>query len=96
MGLKAVAQALEAPFRRILINARHDSPGVVMQALLEAGPEFAYDAVAGKILPAAQAGVVDPAAIVRAALETASSGAAMAISTQTIVLKRRPQISYTP
>lgn len=95
-GLKAVSHALEAPFRRILLNAHREAPGVVLQALLEAGPEFTFDAVKGEISPALEAGILDPAAVARAALETAASGAAMAISTQTIVLKRRPRVSYNP
>jgi chaperonin GroEL len=50
----------------------------------------------GEILPARQAGVLDSTAVLRAALETAASGALMALSTDTLVLKRKPKVSYEP
>jgi chaperonin GroEL len=45
---------------------------------------------------ARKAGVLDSTRVLRVVLETAVSGAMMALSTDTIVLKRKPKVSYEP
>lgn len=95
-GFRAVTQALEAPFRRILHNAQIPNPGVILEEILAAEHEVVYDVVRKQFALAEEAGMLDPARVMRVALETAASGAAMALSTDTIVLKRRPRTSYEP
>ncbi len=96
LGATALARALEAPFRQILENAHVENPAVHLQQVIEAGPAHTFDAVCKQVRPARQAGILDPAKVLRVALETATSGANMAISTGTVVLKRKPRISYQP
>jgi chaperonin GroEL len=96
MGRRAVMFALEAPFRQILFNARIDAASVFLDQVLQGEPGNVYDVVRRKILPARQAGVLDSAKVLRIALESASSGAMMALSTDILVLRRRPEESLEP
>ena len=96
LGATALARALEAPFRMILKNAQIENPAVYLNEVIAAGPKYTFDAVRKQLTPARQAGILDPGKILRIALETATSGATMAISTDTVVLKRKPRMSYQP
>jgi chaperonin GroEL len=96
MGARVVADALQAPFRAILRNAGIDAPGPIQEELLNRPLGYFYDVVQRQVLPARQAGVLDPTLVLVAALESAASGAMMALSTQSIVLKRKPRMSYEP
>jgi chaperonin GroEL len=95
-GAKILAQALEAPFRRIVMNAMRDDPGVVLNKARRQGERAGYDALNKKIVDMEEAGIVDAAGVQRMALETAVSGAAIALTTEVMVLKRNPQQSMEP
>ena len=96
MGLKAVDQALKAPFLSILKNNGIDHAEVILEDVLAQGPENVYDVLQKKIVPGRESGLLDPTLVLRAALETAASGAMLALSTAVIILKRRPKFSYEP
>lgn len=96
LGIKVLMAALEAPFRRILENARIASPGVSLNDCLLGDPNDVFDVLSGEVRPARQSGILDPAGVLIAALETAVSGASMALSTETLILKRNPKIAYEP
>lgn len=96
LGIRAVLQALDAPFNYLLRNAGIDTPGVVRQSVLNTPPGQVYDVLSGRLVEARQARILDSAKMIRAALESATSGAALALSTGTIILKRKPKISYEP
>lgn len=96
LGLAAVAFALEAPLRRILANARAGEPGLVLAALRQNGRLAAFDVLRGTLVSARSATFLDSAKVLRVALETAASGALLALGTEAIVLKRRPKVSYRP
>ncbi len=96
LGLAAVAFALEAPLRRILANARAGEPGPVLAALRQDSRLAAFDVLRGKLVTERSATFLDSAKVLRVALETAASGALLALSTDAIVLKRKPRVSYKP
>lgn len=96
MGVRAVAYSLEAPFQRILKNAGVQAPAVQMQRLIENQGDLFYDVNTGGIRESRSAGVLDAAKVLRAALETAASGVAMALSTDTLIIKKNPAVSYEP
>jgi len=96
LGLAAVAFALEAPLRRILANARAGEPGPVLAALRQNDRLAAFDVLRGKLVTERSATFLDSAKVLRVALETAASGALLALSTDAIVLKRKPKVSYKP
>ena len=96
MGIQAVARALEAPFNRILKNARIDAPGVILGDIRQWGDDLIFDVLDKEIVSARQAGLLDSTKVLRVALETAASGAMLAVSTGAVILKRKPKISYEP
>ena len=90
LGVQAVARALSAPFFRILLNAGVDAPGPILGDLQRRGSGYTYDVSRREIVHGFQTGLLDAATVLRAALETAASGAAQALTTDTIVLHRMP------
>ena len=74
------------------------APPVILNHVLEAGEGCVYDVVHNNIRAARTAGVMDAARIARQVLETAASGAMMALSVDVTVLKKRPvtNVSYEP
>jgi chaperonin GroEL len=98
MGLIATKKALEAPFYRIFQNAQKPAAAVALHDCLAAGEGYVYDVLHEVIQPAQAAGVIDAAKVLRWALETAASGAEMALSVDVTVLKKRPvtNVGYEP
>ena len=94
--INVLARALEEPFRRIVGNAGVDSPSALLAESRRQGTGVGYDALRGQLVDMAEAGILDAVGVLRLALMTAVSGAAMALSTETIVHKRRPQTSLEP
>ena len=72
------------------------SPLIFLAKVRRLGTGVGYDALRGQIVTMAEAGILDAAGVLRLALMTAVSGAAMALSTETIVHKRRPETSLEP
>lgn len=96
LGVRALSRALQAPFEHILRNSGVAAPALFAQDILDRPPGDFYDVISAQILPARQAGVLDSTRVLRAALETAVSGALMALSIDTLVIKRKPKVSYEP
>ena len=109
LGMIAVKNALSAPFLQIIKNAHGTgssatggagvtAPAVILNHVLEAGEGCVYNVVHNNIRAARTAGVMDAARIARQVLETAVSGAMMALSVDVTVLKKRPvtNVSYEP
>lgn len=96
IGARALRHALEAPFGQILANAGISQPRLYQAEIQRQPPGLFYDVQCRQLAEARQAGVLDSAQATRAALETAASGAMMALSTDTLIVKRKPRISYEP
>lgn len=96
VGVKVLQDSLQAPFLQIVKNAGLESPSVAAIRLEEAGPAHAYDVIKGKLVDARATGLVDVAGVMTAVLETAVSGALMALGTNTIVFHKDPAQSMEP
>ena len=98
MGMLAFKKALNAPFIQLLNNAGIAAPEVKMQDVLALGNDSVYHIIDEKIVSALEAGIVDATKMTRVALETAVSGAIMALSVDVTVLKKQPRtnVGYTP
>jgi chaperonin GroEL len=84
VGVKIVKKSLEGPIRQIAMNAGKDGSEVL--ANLHGKPEgFGYNARTDKYENLFQAGVIDPTKVVRNALQTASSIAALVLTTESLV-----------
>jgi chaperonin GroEL len=89
LGAEALALALPEPARWIAANAGADGDQVVAR-LAKASGSTGFDAALGEIVDLARAGIVDPARVVRAALENAAAVAGMLLSTETLVVEDPP------
>lgn len=96
MGYRALVYALRRPFEQLLQNAGEINTGRSAHEILMASPGLVYDIQKRKISLARESGVLDAAQTLIVSLETASSGAQMALSTEVLILKRKPRISYEP
>ncbi|MCL6449775.1 MAG: chaperonin GroEL [Acetobacteraceae bacterium] len=86
-GVDIVKRALEEPLRQIATNAGLEGSVVVEKVkTLPAGQGF--DVMAMDYRDMMKAGIVDPAKVVRSALENAASVAAMVITTESVVAEK--------
>jgi chaperonin GroEL len=80
-GVGVLRRALEAPVRQIALNSGVD-PGVVVDRLRSGSGDFGFDASTGLYVDLAEAGIIDPAKVVRVALENAISVAGTLLLTE--------------
>ncbi len=83
-GIKAVRKAVEEPIRWIAINAGKDG-SVIVDKVKKSKAGTGYDAVADDFGDMREKGIIDPAKVVRSALENAASIAAMVLVTESLV-----------
>lgn len=96
MGIQVMRLALAAPLRQIAANAAAESPAGVAQRVAAAGSPFAFDAFTGQIVDAHAGGILDAADVIINVLQSAASGALMALTTDAIVYHRKPKQSLEP
>ncbi len=84
LGARILASALEAPIRQIAENAGEDGSVIVAEAL-EAKDTHGFDAVTGKWGDMFKLGIIDPAKVVRSAVENAVSIAGLMLTTDSLV-----------
>lgn len=80
-GVQILKRALEAPARQIAENSAVDG-GVVVARMLSSQGNFGFDAARKEYVDLVEAGIVDPAKVVRIALENAVSVASMLLLTE--------------
>jgi chaperonin GroEL len=85
LGAKIVRKVLEAPLREIAENAGVDGAVVVNRVRQMKGKNDGYDADKDEYCDLFEAGVVDPAKVVRTALQNAASVAALLLTTSCLV-----------
>ena len=95
-GVQALANSLSAPLLQILTNSGEDAPAVFIQRIQDTGSPATYDALKGEVVDAYSGGVLDVTDVVAIALQTAASGAMMALSTDAIIYHRKPEQSLSP
>src|SRR6185436_17923075 len=78
-GMQIVLRALEAPTRQIAENSGRDG-AVIVETILEKTGATGYDARRGEYTDLIKAGVVDPAKVVRSALQNAASVAGLLLT----------------
>ena len=86
-GVNILRRALSAPLRQIAENA--DAEGsVVLQRVLESDKNIGFDADTLKYVDMVKTGIIDPAKVVRCALQNAASVAALMLTTDAIISDR--------
>jgi chaperonin GroEL len=84
-GINIVLRALEAPIRQIAENSGVEGSIVVGKVLAEKSQSFGFDAQSEQYVDMLKAGIVDPAKVVRVALQDAASIAGLMITTEAMV-----------
>ena len=84
-GINIVLRALEAPIRQIAENAGVEGSIVVGKVLENKSQTFGFDAQTEQYVDMLIAGIVDPAKVVRVALQDAASVAGLMIMTEAMV-----------
>ncbi len=87
-GIEIVERALEAPIRQISENAGVEGAVVVGKVAGEKDYAFGYNAQTGEYGDMFKMGVIDPAKVVRTALEDASSVAGLLITTEAMIAEK--------
>jgi chaperonin GroEL len=88
VGINIVRRALQTPARQIAENAGEDGAVVVGKILDNADLSFGYNAATGQYGDLVKEGVIDPAKVVRTALQDAASVAALLITTEAMVAEK--------
>ncbi|WP_448953812.1 chaperonin GroEL [Labrys neptuniae] len=84
-GIKIVEKALEAPIRQICENSGVEGSIVVGKILENKSKTFGFDAQNEEYVDLLEKGIVDPAKVVRTALQDAASVASLLITTEAMI-----------
>src|SRR6201999_341970 len=98
-GINIVLKALESPIRQIAENAGVEGSIVVGKILESKDETFGFDAQNEEYVDLIQKGIVDPAKVVRRALQDASSVAGLLVTTEAMVAelpKDKPAMPAMP
>ena len=92
---RILARAVEAPMRAIIRNAGFDEYATT-SLVRAAGQGYGLDVETGRVVDMAAAGIYDPANVVKSAAYAAISGAALALTVDVVVHRRRPPLAEPP
>jgi chaperonin GroEL len=84
-GINIVLKALEAPIRQIAENAGMEGSIVVGKILDEKSETFGFDAQNEEYVDMIEKGIIDPAKVVRTALQDAGSVAGLLVTTEAMI-----------
>jgi chaperonin GroEL len=97
IGINIVRRALQAPARQIAENSGEDGAVVSGKILDSKDYAFGYNAQTGEYGDLVKQGVIDPAKVVRTALQDASSVAGLLITTEAMVAEKpKPKAPAMP
>ncbi len=82
-----VAKALEAPLRQLANNAGVEGD-VIVEGVRETAFSVGYNVLTGKYEDLIAAGIIDPAKVVRSAVQNAASIAGMVLTTEALVVEK--------
>ena len=86
-GVQLIQKVVQMPIRKIAENAGLDGAVVAKTVLREKDVNFGYDALNDRYGDMVSFGVVDPAKVVRSALQNAASVAVLLLTTESIVVE---------
>jgi chaperonin GroEL len=96
-GVDIVRRAIQTPARQIVANAGEDGSLVVGKLMENDTYNWGFNAATGEYQDLVKAGVIDPAKVVRMALEDAASVASLLITTEALVAdKPKKQEAQAP
>ena len=83
-GINIIARAVQEPLRQIVENAGMEG-SVIVAKILDGKADFGFNAKTDMFEGLYKAGVIDPAKVVRVALENAASVAGMLLTTECVI-----------
>ena len=86
-GIAIVRRAVQAPIRQIAENAGVEGSIVVGKVMENASATFGFNAQTEEYVDMVQAGVIDPAKVVRTALQDAASVSSLLITTEAAIVE---------
>jgi chaperonin GroEL len=95
-GINIIRRALQAPIRQIAENAGVEGSIVVGKVTDHKSPSFGFDAQTGEYGDLIAKGIIDPAKVVRVALQDAGSVAGLLVTTEAMVAERPKKESGSP
>src|SRR5664279_5432553 len=97
-GINIVLKALEAPIRQIAENSGVEGSIVVGKIMENKSETYGFDAQEEKYVDMVEAGIIDPAKVVRTALQDAGSVAGLLVTTEAMVaeLPKEPAPAMPP
>ncbi|MDQ4135569.1 MAG: chaperonin GroEL, partial [Pseudomonadota bacterium] len=84
-GIEIVRRAIQSPARQIALNAGEDGSVIVGKILDKSDYSFGFNAQTGEYGDMFSLGIIDPAKVVRTALQDAASVAGLLITTEAMV-----------
>ncbi len=84
-GVEIVKKALVEPLKQIAANAGYEGSVVLEDVLESDDPNFGFNALTEEFVDLVKDGVVDPAKVVRCALENAASVGALVLTTEAVI-----------
>jgi chaperonin GroEL len=94
-GVKIITRAIEEPLRQIVGNAGEEG-SIVVQKVKEGTGNFGFNAATGKYTDLVAEGVIDPAKVVRSALQNAASVASLMLTTEALVAEKPKEEKAAP
>jgi chaperonin GroEL len=88
VGIDIVRRALQAPVKQICANGGEEGSIIVGKLLEKGDAGYGFDAQSGEYVDMIKAGIIDPAKVVRLALQGAASVAGMMITTEAMVAQK--------
>ena len=95
IGAEIVAKALEAPLRQIADNAGVEGT-VIVEKVRTSDVNIGYNAATDEFEDLIAAGIIDPAKVVRSALQNAGSIASMVLTTEALVVEKPEKKAAAP
>ena len=86
-GVNLVTRALMEPARMLAVNAGQEG-WLIVEQLKEKSVGTGYNVLSGKFEDMVKAGIVDPAKVVRSALQNAASVASLLLTTEAMVVEK--------
>jgi chaperonin GroEL len=90
---RIMLEALETPFRTLVANAGGKSDKILDQ-VEAAGEDCGYDVLKGEIRSMREAAIFDAAPVIKGAVRSAFTGAALALTTDVIINRKNPPEGY--
>jgi chaperonin GroEL len=95
-GINIVLKALEAPLRQIAENSGVEGSIVVGKIMENKSETYGFDAQTEEYVDMVDKGIIDPAKVVRAALQDAASVASLLVTTEAMVAEAPKKQSPAP